>query len=238
MTARTIVPFGGLRPIPGRTHPLVTYLLDLAGKTRVRVAFIPTAVGDAPEALMNMYSRFPASRTERSHLALFNRTIVDIERYLLAQDLIVVSGGNTANLLAVWRVHGVDRALRTAWESGVILTGGSAGSLCWFECGTTDSFNLHRLAPLQDGLGLLPGSHCPHYDGEAQRRPLYHDLIREGFPAGFAIDEDAALRFDGTDVAEVVSARDGAKAYRVERVAGDVVETPLEVRRLPDASAS
>ena len=119
-----------------------------------------------------MYSRFPASRCERSRLALFSRTVEDIPAYLLQQDIVVVAGGNTANMLAVWRVHGVDCALRTAWERGVILTGGSAGSLCWFECGTTDSFNLLRLAPLQDGLGFLSGSHCPHYDGEEQRRPL------------------------------------------------------------------
>jgi peptidase E len=135
-------------------------------------------------------------------------------------------------LLAVWRVHGVDRALRAAWNKGVILAGGSAGSLCWFECGTTDSFSLYRLAPLHDGLGFLPGSHCPHYDGEEQRRPLYHQLIRDGFPAGYAIDEDAAIHFEGTTIAEVVSARAEASAYRVERVGGEVVETQLEARAL------
>jgi dipeptidase E len=229
---RHIVPFGGLRPTPGRTHPLVEYLLDLSGKPRARVAFIPTATGDSSEVLVNMYARFPAERTERSHLALFNRTIDDIESYLLAQDIIVVGGGNTANMLAVWRVHGVDRALRLAWERGVILTGGSAGSLCWFECGTTDSFNLLRLAPLHDGLGFLPGSHCPHYDGEEQRRPLYHQLIRDGFPAGFAIDDDAAIRFVGREVAEIVTARAGAGAYRVERVGGEVIESRLAARLL------
>ncbi|MGE4057112.1 MAG: Type 1 glutamine amidotransferase-like domain-containing protein, partial [Vicinamibacterales bacterium] len=147
-------------------------------------------------------------------------------------DIIVVGGGNTANMLAVWRVHGVDRALRSAWEHGVILTGGSAGSLCWFECGTTDSFNLSRLAPLHDGLGFLPGSHCPHYDGEPQRRPLYHALISEGFPGGYAIDDDAAMHFVGTEVADIVSGRAGAGAYRVERVDGRTVETPLMVRQL------
>lgn len=236
MSERHIVPFGGLRPVQGRTHPLVSYLLDLTGKARVRVAFVPTATGDAPDTLLNLYARFPADRTERTHLALFNRTVEDIERYLLAQDLIVVGGGNTANMLAVWRVHGVDRALRAAWEQGVVLTGGSAGSLCWFEGGTTDSFNLARLAPLCDGLGFLPGSHCPHYDGEPQRRPLYQSLVADGFPAGYAIDEDAALHFVGTALREVVSARAGATAYRVERGPGGVVETPL-VPRLLDGAA-
>ena len=232
MTRRRIVPFGGLRPTPGRVHPIVDYLLGLTGKPRARVAIIPTAVGDAAEALVSLYARLPADRTERSHLGLFHRTIDDIESYLLEQDIILVSGGNTANMLAVWRVHGVDRALRAALDAGVILTGGSAGSLCWFEAGTTDSFNLHRLAPLHDGLGFLPGSHCPHYDGEAHRRPLYHQLIQDGFPAGFAIDEDAAIQFVDGQVAEVVSAREGAAAYRVQLAGGQVVETQLASRPL------
>lgn len=227
------MPFGGLRPVPGRVHPIINYLLDLVGTPRVKVAFIPTATGDASETLVNMYARFPPDRCERTHLALFNRTVEDIEGYLCGQDIVVVGGGNTASMLAVWRVHGVDKALRAAWEQGVVLTGGSAGSLCWFECGTTDSFNLYRLAPLHDGLGFLPGSHCPHYDGEAQRRPLYHSLIGEGFPAGYAMDDDAAVHFVGQEIREVVTARADAGAYRVERVNGQVVETRLESRLLP-----
>lgn len=235
MKERHLIPFGGMRPIPGRTHPLVEYLLDLTGKARPRVAFIPTATGDAAEAIVNMYGRVPAERSERSHLALFHRTVTDIREYLLGQDLIWVAGGNTANMLAIWRVHGVDQVLREAWEAGIVLTGGSAGSLCWFECGTTDSFNLHQLAPLHDGLGFLPGSHCPHYDGEAQRRPLYHRLIGEGFPPGYAVDDDAALHFVGTELREVVTARAEAGAYRVERVDGEVVETRLPSRSLIDS---
>jgi dipeptidase E len=233
---RHIIPFGGLRPVAGRVHPIVDYLLGLVGKPRGRVGFIPTATGDASETLVNMYARFPAERSERSHLALFNRTVDDIAAYLLQQDLVVVGGGNTANMLAVWRVHGVDVALRAAWEHGVILTGGSAGSLCWFECGTTDSFNLARLAPLRDGLGFIRGSHCPHYDGEAQRRPLYQSLIADGFPAGYAIDDDAAVHFVGEAIADVVSARRGADAYRVERSGDAVVETRLQARLLPGAA--
>ena len=235
MGEQQIIPFGGLRPLPGQTHPLVEYLLGLTGKPRARVAFIPTATGDSNEALVNLYSRFPPERSERSHLALFHRTETDIPGYLLAQDIIWVAGGNTANMLAVWRLHGVDRTLRDAWDAGVILTGGSAGSLCWFEGGTTDSFNLHHLAPLHDGLAFLPGSHCPHYDGEAQRRPLYQQLIRNGFPAGYAADDDAAMHWIGQELAEVVTARAGASVYRVERVNGEVVETRLEARLLPGA---
>lgn len=237
MPERHIIPFGGMRAMPGRTHPIVDYLLELTGKPRARVACIPTATGDSSEALVNFYARFPPERTERSHLGLFHRTIDDIRGYLLAQDIVWVGGGNTANMLAIWRVHGVDAALREAWEAGVILTGGSAGSLCWFECGTTDSFNIHRLAPIHDGLGFLPGSHCPHYDGEAQRRPLYHQLIRDGFPAGYAADDDAAMHWVGTELKEVVTARAGATVYRVERVNGAVVETALEARLLPSTAA-
>jgi peptidase E len=230
---RHIVPFGGLKPTPGRVHPLVDYIHGLTGKPRPKVCCIPTATGDSAEALLAFYNRIPAGLAERSHLQLFNRSVVDIRSFLLAQDVIWVGGGNTANMLAVWRVHGVDQVLREAWESGIVLTGGSAGSLCWFECGTTDSFNLNQLAPLRDGLGFLPGSHCPHYDGEAQRRPLYHQLIREGFPAGYAVDDDAAIHFIGTEAREVVTARSGATAYRVELLDGVVRETPLEARLLP-----
>jgi len=228
----TIVPFGGLRPTPGRTHPIVDYLLELAGKPRAKVCFVPTATGDSPATLVAMYGRFPAARAERTHLELFSRTVKDIRALLLEQDIIYVGGGNTVNLLGVWRAHGVDHVMREAWENGVILTGGSAGSLCWYECGTTDSFDLFDLKPLNDGLGFLQGSSCPHYDGEPQRRPFYHSLIASGFPGGIAIDDDAAVRYDGPEVAEVVSARAGAAAYRVEKVGSEVVETPLDARAL------
>ncbi len=231
--SRTIVAWGGLGPTPGRTHPLVDHVLDLTGKERARALFIGTATGDRTEQIVAFYDRFPAARTERNHLSLFWRTVKDLRALLLAQDVICVGGGNTANMLAVWRVHGLDVILREAWEAGIVLCGGSAGSLCWFECGTTDSFNLNELAALHDGLGFIPGSHSPHYDAEAQRRPLYHRLIAEGFPAGYAVDNDAAIHFDGSDIKEVVSARVGATAYRVEKVGNDVVETPLEARALP-----
>ena len=230
MDGKHIVAFGGIRARAGVTPPLIDYVLSLTGKARPRLCNIPTATGDSPAALVNFYSRIPATRAERSHLALFDRTVRDIRGFLLSQDVIMVGGGNTANMLAVWRVHGVDQVLREAWDAGVVLCGGSAGSLCWFECGTTDSFDLNELQPLRDGLGFLPGSHCPHYDGEEQRRPLYHHLVFEGFPSGYAIDDDAAVHFVGTEVGEVVSSRAGATAYRVELRDGQVAETPLEAR--------
>lgn len=229
---RHIVAFGGVTPVrPPQLPPIYTYILGITAKERPKICSIPTAKGDQPEWILPFYSRF-AGHAEPSHLALFDRTVSDIRKFLLRQDVILVGGGNTANMLAVWRVHGVDKVLREAWEAGIVLCGGSAGSLCWFECGTTDSFDLNELGPLYDGLGFLPGSHSPHYDAEPQRRPLYHRLIGSGFPAGYAVDNDAAIHFVGTELAEVVSARDGATAYRVELHDGQVVETPLEARRI------
>src|SRR5712691_9029579 len=138
----------------------------------------------------------------------------------------MVAGGSTANLLAVWRVHGFDRVLREAWESGVVLTGWSAGMICWFEAGVTDSFG-PQLAGMRDGLGLLPGSACPHYDAEAERRPTYQGLVGEGFPGGFAAEDLVALHFVDRELAEAVTARPDGRAFRVELVDGAAVETPL-----------
>ena len=146
----------------------------------------------------------------------------------LGQDAIYVTGGNTANALAIWRVHGFDSILREAWEAGVVLAGWSAGMICWFEAGVTDSFG-PQLEGMRDGLGFVPGSACPHYDGEGERRPVYTRLVaEEGFPPGLAADDCVALRFDGTELAEVVSSRAGSRAYRVTPEG----EEPLEARLL------
>jgi len=237
VTERTIVAMGGGGFSMEPDNPLLDdFVLGLAcanrRATRPRVCFIATASGDAPTYLANFYAAF-ARRAEASHLGLFDRTVDDVDAFLLDQDVVYVGGGNTANMLAIWRTHGVDRALRRAWEGGIVLTGLSAGSLCWFESGTTDSFG-PGLAALSDGLGLLPGSHAPHYDGDPARRPHYQRLVGEGvLPAGYAADDGAALVFRGTDLAEIVTSRRDAGAYRVERgQGGDVVETTLPVRYL------
>ena len=218
-------------------NPLLDdHVLDLAraarGRERPRVCFLATASGDAPGYVADFYAAF-ARRAEATHLALFVRTVDDIEGLLLDQDVVYVGGGNTENMLAIWRVHGVDRALRRAWGAGIVMTGLSAGSLCWFETGTTDSFG-KGLAALSGGLGFVPGSHAPHYDGEAIRRPHYQRLVADGsLPAGYAADDGAALVFHGTDLAEVVASRPGARGYRVERgPAGVAVETVLPTRYL------
>ncbi len=232
MTARpTIVAMGG----GGFSMEPENALLDDAilafgravrKRSRPRVCFVATASGDAQAYIDLFYGAFQG-RAETSHLTLFERTIDDIGSFLLDQDVIYVGGGNTANLLAVWRVHGVDLAMRAAWEAGVVLSGLSAGSLCWFEAGTTDSYG-SQLAALDDGLGFLPGSHCPHYDGP-ERQPHYRRLVGDGrLPAGYAADDGAALVFRGREFEGVISSRPDARGYRVERVGdGPAEETPL-----------
>ncbi|CAN5809995.1 Type 1 glutamine amidotransferase-like domain-containing protein [soil metagenome] len=225
---RTIAVVGGGVVGPAMDR-LNGFLLELTGKERPRICAIPTATGDTAANLVVYYQRY-ARRADATHLDLFDRSVVDIAGLLLAQDIIWVGGGNTANMLAVWRVHGVDTILREAWQRGIVLAGGSAGGLCWFECGVTDSFG--PLAPLNDGLGLLPGSHCPHYDSEPERRPTYERLIKGGFPAGYAADDGAVLLFRDRQLAEVVTVREAAHGYRVECGDGRVEETVLPSRLL------
>ena len=166
------------------------YILALTGKERPKVCFLPTASGDSEEYIERFHASLETLGTEHSHLSLTRYNQRDPDGHLLDQDVIYVGGGNSFQMLLVWRAHGIDKTLRQAWEKGIILCGVSAGSLCWFSGSITDSWG-HPLQVLNDGLGFLPESHCPHYDGEEQRRPLYQQLIAEGFPAGYAIDEDA-----------------------------------------------
>ena len=217
-------------------NPLVDdHVLELArrnrGRARPRVCFIPTASGDSEAYVAAFYAVF-ARRAEASHLSLFGRTVVELDRFLLDQDVIYVGGGNTANMLAVWRVHGVDRILARAWDAGIVLAGTSAGANCWFETSTTDSFG--PLAALNDGLGFLAGSHSPHYDGEPARRPLFRQLIGLGTLAdGYASDDGAALVFRDRDLVDVVASLPGARSYRVVRgPAGEAIETELPTRYL------
>jgi dipeptidase E len=204
-----------------------------------RVCFVATASGDSERYLTRFHEAFDGRECVASELLLFERSVADIDSFLLEQDVIYVGGGNTASMLAVWRVHGVDRALHAAWEAGVVLCGLSAGMNCWFDACTTDSFNLGALDALHDGLGFLPGSACPHYDGEEQRRPLFLRLVGEGvLPDGWAADDGCGLVFDGTELVEAVGSRPGARGYRVERVerdsggGGEAVERELPTRYL------
>lgn len=232
-SAQRILAIGGSSVLPTSTDwPLHQFLLDLSGRERPRICFIGTASGEDASYRAGFYATF-ARHAEASHLDLFGRQIADVAAFLLEQDAIFVGGGNTANMLAVWRIHGVDKALKAAWEAGVVLAGPSAGGMCWFEAGLTDSFG-PGLAPLKDGLKLLPGSFCPHYDSESLRRPRYEEVVGSGaLPDGFAADDGVGLLFNGRQLEEVVASLPGQHAYRVERRKGNAVEeTQIRARLL------
>jgi peptidase E len=197
------------------------------------VCFLPTATGDHPEAIARFYRVVTQLGCRPSDLPLFHREVEDLDVFLMEQDVIWVAGGNTANALAVWRVHGVDRILRAAWAAGCVMTGASAGMNCWFEASVTDSFSMNRLEGLRDGLGWLSGSACPHWDAEEMRRPVYRDLVAGGFPEGIAAEDGVGLVYDGTGLSEVVSWREDGAAFRVTRAGADAVsEERIAARKL------
>jgi len=203
------------------------YILGLTGASRPRICYIPTASHDSPESIVTFYETYPASRYEPSHLTLFTRTVKDMRSFILHQDAVCVAGGNTANLLAIWRLHGLDSIMRDAWEQGIVLYGASAGALCWFQGGSTDSFG-PDLSAIDNCLGFLPGSFCPHYDSEERRRPTYHQFIAGSLVDGWALEDGVALHYEGRDLRRIVTGRPGPKAYRVENMNGDVRETMVE----------
>jgi peptidase E len=224
---RQILACGGGGPAQPRPNPLVDHFLALTGRTAPRVCLLATASAERDAYVVAFYRSMLDRGARPSDLPLFDRSDDDPRELLLEQDAIWVSGGNTANALAIWRAHGVDRALRDAWEAGVVLAGSSAGMICWFEASITDSFG-PSLAPLHDGLAFLPGSACPHYDGEERRRPVYRDAVAAGLVPGYAADDLVGLHFTGTELHEVVTARPGSRAYRVD-LSG---EHPLDARLL------
>lgn len=203
------------------------FVLGLTGKTRPKLLYLPTALADSAysaPAVVEFYENYQGV-AETSHVVTFPWPREDLRSVMLSQDAICVSGGNTANMLAIWRTHGIDEFLREAWESGIVLFGGSAGMICWFEHGVTDSFG-PQLRGMKC-LGFLPGSACPHYNQEEQRRPRYRELIETGFPAGIAADDGVGLHYVGTELAEVVTCRPQAAAYRVTRAGEERIEARL-----------
>ncbi|MFJ3868066.1 Type 1 glutamine amidotransferase-like domain-containing protein [Streptomyces nigra] len=193
------------------------WLLGLVDAARPRVCFVPTASGDSPGYIERFLAAFSSRPVEAEVLPLFRRTLDDeaLRTFLLSQDIVYVGGGNTANLLAVWRAHGVDRLLREAYDRGVLLCGISAGANCWAEGSHTDSFG--PLTHLADGLGLLPGSVCPHYDGEPGRRPSYRAAVADGALApGWAVEDGVGALFTEGRLTEAVTRAPGAGLYRVE----------------------
>ncbi len=229
--APTIVAMGGGGfSMESENTLLDDFVLSLAARDRPRLCFLGTPSGDAQGYIAHFQSSFDGRPVEASHLKLFGAPRTDIRDFVLSQDVVYVGGGNTANALAIWRVHGVDAVLREAWEAGVVLAGLSAGMICWFEAGMSDSFGPVRA--WRDGLGFLPGSACPHYDGEEERRPTYRAAVRDGFPGGYAADDCAALVFRGTDLVECVASLPDAKCYRVTRSSDGVTEEELPTRYL------
>jgi dipeptidase E len=217
MPERRIVAVGG------DPWPVYRHVLDLV-RPSPRVLWVGTASAEHPWYALDVYDQLAGCADVR-RADFFPWPPEDLRDLVLSSDLIVVGGGNTANMLAIWRVHGFDALLRQAWEQGTVLTGVSAGMICWFEAGITDSFG-PQLTGMRDGLGFLAGSACPHYDGEELRRPVYRKLVDEGYPAGYAADDGVGLHFVGTELAEVWTTREGATAYRVEPGR----ETPVPAR--------
>lgn len=214
---------------PGRT---VLRALALSGKDRPRVLLMETASGDSDVNFTLKYQALSRVSADVDHLALFPMPNQPVEQALGGADVVWVGGGSVANLLACWRVHGLDEALRDAWERGVVLAGVSAGSICWHLGGTTDSYG-PALRLITSGLGLLPYGNGVHYDSESQRRPLVHSLVAQGaLPTTYCTDDRVGILYEGTEPVEVVTDEQadpatGPAAYRVELVGGEAVETRL-----------
>ena len=214
-------------------NPLLDdYVLSLVGRPRPRVCFLPAASGDADHYVVRFYRHFSPERCDPSHISLFRRErgcADDPHRQILDADIVYVGGGSVVSLLGVLRAHGLDATLGAAWENGTVMCGLSAGSLCWFTDGMS---SFHGRPRAVEGLGLLPYSNAVHYDGERTRREEFHAAMRRGMRDGYAAQDGVALRFAGTDLAEVVSSRPSGLAYHVAHRAGTVSETPIAARDL------
>jgi peptidase E len=217
--------------VPG---PLVARALELSGSERPKLCYVGTATGDAIDRIAEVYAAFAGWGVDVSHLTLFSMpNVADVRAHILGQDVVYVGGGSVANLLTLWRLHGVDEVMREAWEAGVVLTGISAGSICWHVGGPTDSFG-PQLRPAPAGLALVPYGNGVHYNSEEQRRPALRRMVAEGIvPRSYATDDGVGLHYAGTEFVEAVSDRPDVFAYRVERTtAKDVEEQRIAPRLL------
>lgn len=227
---RQIIAMGGGGFFMEPDNPLLDkYVLDAFPGENPRVCFLPTACGDADARIVQFYNMFNELKCRPSHLSLFRRP-ADLASVISESDIIYVGGGNTRFMLAIWRECGMDTLLKEAWEAGKILCGVSAGAICWFEYGLTDSDGgMNAL----ECMGLLEGSCSPHYDGEVERQPAYHRFITEGaLPPGIALDDGAVAHFVDRELKEVVSSRENSRAFKVQHHGATVTETPLPVRFL------
>ena len=216
-------------------NSLVHHAVELSGATgRPRVTHLPTASGDQRSLGDDMTEAARVAGFDLTNLYLFPMpTLDDVEGHLLEQDVVWVNGGSVANLLAVWEVHDLGAVFRRVWEAGVVLAGVSAGSICWYAGGTTDSFG-PELRAVTNGLGFLPYGSGVHYDSEARRRPLVHRLVADGtLPTTHCTDDGVGLVYRGTELVEAVSELDGKGAFIVTRQGDEAVEERIEPRRLP-----
>ena len=213
-----------------RNDPTHDYILKLTGKERPRVLFLGTATGDEPDYILSFYATYNSDRCAPRHLPLFHRELDDLESFVTGFDVIHVGGGNTANMLDVWKRQGLDEILHSMWAdeaSNTVFTGGSAGGICWFEGGTTDSYG-PTLQVLPEGLGFLHGSFCPHYDAEDQRKPLFHRALLDGtLSDGFAVGNLQSLHFENGEFVTAISPVEHPLALEVQAVDGEIVEAEL-----------
>lgn len=240
VTRRILASSGGFLPTDlwnvRRPGGIMRRALELSGAIRPRVLLVMTASGDDTGYLASTYSALADLGCDVDHLAVFSQPNRPPAEALARADVVWVGGGSVANLLALWRLHGIDEAMHDAWERGAVLAGVSAGSICWHVGGPTDSFGA-VLRPVDNGLALLPYGNGVHYDSEPQRRPLLHGLVGdETLPMSYATDDGVGLLYEGTEPVEVVTDEPepapGKAAYRVERSGGSVVETALPPGRL------
>lgn len=241
MPTRHLITLGGggfsMIDDPAKPEPLDQYILKLTGKRKPKVCFLPTASGDSQTYIDKFMTAFSKRRAEASVLRLFQQDGRDLRKHLLAQDVIYVGGGNTANLLALWWLHDLDLALIQCWKKGIVLAGISAGMNCWFEGCSTDSFG--PVAPLNEGVGLVPGAACPHFDGEPSRRPTLLQFVAKGLlPDTYAADDFAAFHFTSTGrdltarLHDCLKSKLHAGCYHISRQKGKAVVRSLPTRMI------
>lgn len=206
------------------------YILECSGIKNPKICYVPTASGDSDICIKWFYDFFNKMECQPSHLSLFKPPTQNLEDFVMDKDIIYVGGGNTKNLLVLWKEWGLDRILMKAWEKGILLAGISAGSICWFEEGLTDSYG-DRLERLEC-LGFLKGSNCPHYESEPYRRPRYQMMIASGeMKAGIAADDGVAIHYKDDSIFRIVSSHPGKCAYEV-RFEGKLVESEIPAEYL------
>jgi dipeptidase E len=221
---------GGGFSVTSKTTNIDKYILKLVKSKYPKIAFLAAASGDSTSYIRRFYDSFGQEDCLCSHYDIFKSNHVDIESYLLEQDIIYVGGGNTFNMITLWKARGLDNILKKAWDKGIILCGVSAGSICWFDSGNTDSFG--KLEKIK-GLGFLPYSNSPHYNSEADRRANFQDLItNKNIIGGYGVDEDVALHFVNNDLHKVIGQSDDCYAYKTYMNENKLIEEKIQPTKL------